>query len=518
MYLWPHQTLGLEKIDEAHSEGCRRVCVTSPTGGGKTRIMLELALRFLGEGLRVALYTNRRALIDQLSDVCLKEGVYHGIRAAGYADEREHRFQICSIQTEYGRSIRSAKRDLHHANLVLVDEAHLHAADMAVAVLSRHRDAGAFIVGFTATPIGLSGAYERLVQAGTVSELRACGALVPAVHYAPDEPDLRRVMGIKEGQDLSQALQRSVMCRGGKEKLFGRIWDNFNKINPDHKPTICFGPGVDESKWIAEEFTKSGVRAAHLDGEKIWIDGEEHKTTTELRREILEESKKGSIGVLSNRFVLREGIDAPWLSHGILACVFGSLQSYLQSGGRLLRRYSGFSSVTIQDHGGNWWRHGSLNEDREWELVDTDEKISRDRSGKLRASPEREPFRCPRCNRVWASGTRCNPAQGGCGHQLPEFKKRSRIVVTEEGVLKLVEGRIFHERKEYKLPDGPEKWKRMYYRARQKSWNASWRQAMGQFFMENGSWPSKEWAFMPLNEGDFDRKVGDVHETKLRKP
>lgn len=385
---------------------------------------------------------------------------------------------------------------------------------MALSVLGKHREDGAFIVGFTATPIGLSGAYDILIQAGVVSKLRDCGALVPAIHYAPDEPDMRRVLGLREGQDLTEAMQRSVMCRGN---LFGRIWENFNKINPEHKPTICFGPGVKESKWIAEEFTKRGVRAAHLDGENIWIDGEEHKSTTELRREILEESRKGSVKALCNRFVLREGIDCPWLHLGILACLFGSAKSFLQAGGRLLRWHPDKSHCVIQDHGGNWWRHGSLNEDREWELGDTDEKLYRKRADSLRGSGEKEPFRCPRCNRVWASGRRCNPAQGGCGHELPEFKKRSRVVVTEEGDLKLVEGRIFHPRKEYTAPDGQEKWKRMYYRARQKSWNASWRQAMGQFFRENGSWPSKEWAFMPLVDGDLDRKVRDTHESKLRK-
>ena len=58
--------------------------------------------------------------------------------------------------------------------------------------------------------------------------------------------------------------------------------------------------------------------------------------------------------VLCNRFVCA-GIDAPWLAHGIFATIFTSLQSYLQSGGRLLRSFPGIDAVTIR-HGGNWWR------------------------------------------------------------------------------------------------------------------------------------------------------------------
>lgn len=509
MQAWPHQIRALRDIDAALGKGCRRLCVTSPTGGGKSLIMLELALRFLKEGLHVALYTNRRALLDQLSEVCLKAGVYHGIRAAGYTDEREHRFQICSIQTEYSRSIKGKRRDLHRANLVLVDEAHLHASNMAHAVLGKHRAEGAFVVGFTATPINIGHMYDELVQAGCVSELRQCGALVPAVHYAPDEPDM--VSGL--GKDLTETEQVSAMMRPG---LFGRIWDNYCKINPERKPSICFGPGVQESIWIVEQFTNKGVRAAHIDGENVWIDGELHKTTTELRQEILNESKSGHIAVLCNRFVLREGIDCPWLCHGIFACVFGAVQSYLQSGGRLLRAHPGLSHVTIQDHGGNWWRHGSLNEDREWELGNTDRTLFQKRAERLREQPNKEPFRCPRCNRVWAKGRICNPALGGCGHELPEFRKRSRVVVTEAGDLKLVEGRIFRERETYKQPDGPKLWERLFWASRKHKTTRTFNAAFALFAQQYGwQWPDPSWPYMPKDMNDVYKPIANVPMDQL---
>ena len=96
------------------------------------------------------------------------------------------------------------------------------------------------------------------------------------------------------------------------------------------------------------------------------------------------------------------------------------------------------------------------------------------------------------------------------------MKRRSRAVVTQEGQLKLVEGRIYKPRLDYHGDDGPEKWKRMYYRARQKSWNASFRQAMSMFAKENfGRWPDRNWPFMPKSEADLGRKVKEVHESQL---
>src|SRR5690606_19790965 len=111
------------------------------------------------------------------------------------------------------------------------------------------------------------------------------------------------------------------------------------ELNPDRLPTILFAPGVKESIWFAEQFHSKGIRAAHIDGDDIWIDGEYYTSNHQLREEIRKMSESGELPLVTNRFVLREGIDWPFLAHGIFATVFGSLASYLQSGGRLLRNH-----------------------------------------------------------------------------------------------------------------------------------------------------------------------------------
>ncbi len=518
MIEWPHQTQALVDLLSTIAHGERRIVLTSPTGGGKTRIMLALAKHYLERGQKCVLYSNRKMLVDQTSSVLALAGMDHGIRAAGYQDERERNFQVSSIQTEHSRVMKNKTwNDLHEADLVIVDEGHLQNGESARAIFQAHYEAGAVIVFFTATPIGMSSVADCLITAGTTSALRTCGALVPAFHYAPDEPDLRKLKNLREGEDLSENQQRQAMMT---PTLWGRLWYWFEKINPEHKPFIVFGPDVRSSIWIAEQFTKKGVRTAHIDGQDVWLDGRLERSSRTLRQEVLDASRTGDVAVITNRFVLREGLDLPWLAHGILATVFGSVQSYLQSGGRLLRAFPGKDRVTIQDHGGSWWRHGSLNADRQWKLNCTASMIYGFRADRIRARKEPEPFRCPQCGLV------VSRAVCPCGY-MPQGK-RSRPVVTTDGQLIEMTGDIFRPRRISQKPNGPELWERMYWRSQRRlitrkdgkevfvGHPRTFRQAFALFASENNwGYPDRRWPLMPLNPEDEFRLVAEVAKERL---
>jgi superfamily II DNA or RNA helicase len=398
---------------------------------------------------------------------------------------------------------------------VIIDEGHLNAGPGMQALAQRLLDAGACILGMTATPIDIGHFYDHLIVCGTNSELRACGALVPAIHYAPDEPDMKLLaqLKVKMGEELSERQQREAMMPNEKVRavLWGRVLEWFNRINPTRRPTILFAPGVKESIWFAEQFSNAGITAAHIDGETVWQAGVAERSSRATRDAVLAGSRDGLITVLCNRFVLREGINATWLSHGIFATIFGSLQSYVQSGGRLLRAHPGLEEITIQDHGGNWHRHGSLNADREWALNYTATVVSGLREERLRAKKEKEPFVCPQCKRVWVAKTVCQ-----CGYELPATY-HTRSVVQVDGTLKEMRGDIFRRRRISQKPDGPKLWERMYYRAKSKKWDATFRQAEAVYAQENGwSWPSRMWPLMPIDPSDFFRKVADVPRERLR--
>jgi superfamily II DNA or RNA helicase len=483
----------------------RRICLTSPTGTGKTVMLGDLIRYAMVDRVADAmLYTNRKMLLDQTAGVFKKLGFDFGIRAAGHMPDHHKQLQVSSVQTEASRVLRKKTWEHFPAGWVFVDEAHQFLNDTFAKLMNRHLDDGAVIVGVTATPIGMGDLYDELVIAGKTSDGRSCGALVPARHYGCGEPDLRRIGPVKLGEDLSENQNVKAMMVPG---IFGRVLEWFERLNPKRLPTILFAPSVQTSIWFAEQFNEAGISAAHVDGDSVWVNGQTFKSNRDARKEIFDGSRDGRLTVLCNRFVLREGIDAPWLQHGIMACVFGSLQSYLQSGGRLLRAYPGKLDATIQDHGGNWWRHGSLNADRNWTLDCTAASVSGTREERLREKTEAEPACCPQCGQILLS-FKCP-----CGFII-DPRKKSRIVIQADGTLREHYGDIFKPRKTKLEADTPELWKRMYFRARNAG--MTFRQAEGLFVHEHGYWPPRDLPVMPGSNELFFKRVADVPRHLLK--
>ena len=512
---WAPQQKLLTGILDAIGRGIGRICGTLPTGGGKTWVITELARSFLERGQRVSVFTNRRLLIEQLVNNFRAAEIDSGTRAAGRVPDLANPCQISSIQTEHARCVKSDRWELHKCHVAIIDEAHLFTNPMAVEIIDRLVDAGAVIVGLTATPLDLAAIYQELVIGGTMSDLRACGAVVPAVTYGCGEPDLKTI-GRKQMEsldDLSEPENRKLIMVPG---IFARVFDEWKRLNPEGKPTILFAPGVKESIWFAEQFYAQGVPSAHIDGEGVWVNGETKRGTAEVRADVLRGSESGSISVLCNRFVLREGIDAPWLAHGIFATVFGSLQSFLQSGGRLLRIHPDHPVVTIQDHGGNWHRHGSLNADRHWELGDTARCVSGARVERLRAGlPDgdgqagpREPVRCPQCALILASW------ECPCGF-LIDPRRKSRPVIQADGTLIEMPGDVFVPRRTAMYQNTAQLWAKAYFQARNGKSRQTFAQALAYFCHQHHYYPPLTLPRMPKDPGDLVRAVADVPAERL---
>jgi superfamily II DNA or RNA helicase len=334
-----------------------------------------------------------------------------------------------------------------------------------------------------------------------------------------DEPDMKNVKRYAIGEDLTEDDNRKVIMVPG---IHARVVEWFRRLNPHALPSIGFAPGVPESVGFAEAFEKAGIPAAHIDGERIWVRGVETASTPDNRAELLEMSRAGKVRVVWCRFVLREGIDMPWLCHGILATVFGSIQSYLQSGGRLLRSYPTLRQVTVQDHGGNWWRHGSLNADRRWKLTDTARSVAAEYlfavSGDSETAPtEPEPFRCSNCTAILSLRTgidrktftlRCPQ----CGHTM-DFRRRSRPVIQADGELVLHEGAAVRPRVVDRKPDTQRKWEAVYWRCRKKG--KTFTQAYGLFCHENGYYPPKTLPHMPRQQWQWHLPIHRVPMSDL---
>lgn len=501
---WPNQVRAFDGVMAAMERGVKRLCVTSPTGSGKTYMLTDLIEWAIENRRPVALYTQRRMLYQQTCECLDRIGIRFGKRASGHDENLIQDVQLCMTQTELSQVYKTQQRGLHKAALVLIDEAHQHCGPTFRRIMDDHVSAGAMVIGYTATPLDLEG-YDKLLVAGTMSECLSIGALVRPETYAPDEPDLHHIKNYVVGRELTEKENVKSIMRPG---VFARVLKAWQKHNPNQLPTLLFGPDVAGSLFFAQEFAKAGIRSAHIDGEQIWLDGEFYSTDDDTRKRIADLSKYGQVKVVCNRFVLREGIDWPWIEVGCFATVFGALTSFLQSGGRLLRAYPNKTKCIILDHGGNWHRHGSLAVDRHWELGMTNQREGAARSERLREKKEPEPITCPACGKVRASGPTCKE----CGYTA---HKKARFVIQIDGTLKKVDGDIYRPRKEKLKPNTEQLWERMYYRARSQKWNATFRQAKAMFFRENFYWPPQNLKLMPRDPNDWFRRVADVPKEAL---
>jgi superfamily II DNA or RNA helicase len=498
----PCQVRHNEQLFPAIESGSRRICITSPTGSGKTRMQIDT----LEWARTAALFTYKTILRDQIASTLEREGVNFGMRASGSETALLRDIQLCMTQTELSRVYRRKDRALHECAVVVIDEAHNQASGGMEQIMADYEAAGTALVGYTATPLDIGHLYSELIIAGTVKECLQRRELVPAVVYAPDEPDLKHIKKYKIGDDLTEKQNNSAIMREG---IFGRVITHYHQINPEQRPTILFAPGVPESVWFAQEFNKAGIRAASIDGDNVWLDGELYESNRLMRDRVAELSQSGEVKVVCNRYVLREGVDWPWLAHGIFATVFGSLTSYIQSAGRLLRCYPGLDHVTLQDHGGNYHRHGPVDVDRNWSLELTNHIACGLRERKLREKEISEPITCPKCHAVRWSGNKCNQ----CGHIA---NARTRMVVQIDGQLRERTGDIYKPRRVKREADTLRKWEHYYHVAKNSKNKMTFNQAVGFFAYENWYWPPNDLPRMPIDPIDWFRSVCDVPKERLR--
>ena len=123
---WPHQIYGVSEVRRLMAAGRKRICLCSPTGGGKSKMMIQIAEDALNEGKRVLQLASRRWLLDQL---------YTGLTCDGF-DVRQMRSGVKDITAvsnnagvdNFGLGLMlQARRSLLWRQIPLVELARAHA-------------------------------------------------------------------------------------------------------------------------------------------------------------------------------------------------------------------------------------------------------------------------------------------------------------------------------------------------------------------------------------------------------
>lgn len=497
MKLWNHQVRGLGQVASCMSSGLKRLALTAPCGGGKSRIMMEMSKW----GVPTLVLCNRRMLFEQLCGGFHGAGIDFGQIASGYAPSIRDDNQVAMLQTISSRW-EANRIVLPPADLVVLDEAHAEAGPRTKKILDYYIEQGATTVCVSATPVGIGHLADHLIYAGTNSELRSCGALVAATIKAPDEIEAAAYKGTARG-----VLQLDDDCREVVLKtVMGRILEHYFKFNPFQRPAILFAPGVAEAEWITSQFMKAGVPWSCLTSKRITLNGVELPATPENRALLLEASRTGLTKGISSRFILREAIDAPWWWHCILAAKFTTFAGYIQAVSRVLRAHPSLSDALITDHAGCYWNFGSPNDDHHWELDDTEKALTERRKQQDGTPEQPEPIVCPSCSTARTGGAVCP----SCGFA---YQGKKRVIVQSNGELKTVEEAA--RRHHVKLAELPEhaEWKKVFWMARNSG--KTFKQAYAIYGSKYGRYPDRTFPMFAKQGVDWSLPVREIGFDKL---
>lgn len=400
--LRPYQAELVDKASAALAQ-YRRVLVQAPTGAGKTALATPMVGGAAKRGRRVVFLVHRTELLTQASAAFERQGIMHGLIAAGQPYNPHHQVYVASIGT-VGRRLSTLPR----FDLAVVDECHHAAAkswaDVLAAIAPR------WTIGLSATPCRLDGKglgehFDTIVEGPAVAWLTEQGFLSPFRVFAPSTLDLTGVRTM--AGDYNRA---DIAAAADKPAIIGDAVAHYRELVPG-KRAVAFCVSVAHAEHVAAQFRASGIPAMAIDGDM----------PPHARAHALAEFEAGRILVLASVDLVSEGFDLPAIEAAILLRPTKSLSLYLQQVGRVLRPSPGKAEAVILDHVGNVAQHGFPDEAREWSL----EGIAKKSRGSVAELPVRT---CPSCYRVHRPAAQC-PA---CGHS---YAGEGRKLEEREGVL-----------------------------------------------------------------------------------
>jgi superfamily II DNA or RNA helicase len=352
----------------------RRVVVSLPTGGGKTRVTVEAAVRLIlapPSGARSVLWV---AQTDELCEQAVQsfKQVWVNLGALG-TDLRIIRLWggnpnpashprkdpvvvVASIQTLNSRIRSESLNWLNEPGIVVVDECHhaitpsytnlLRWLDMMPSKAAAEKRPEPPIVGLSATPFRtdedestrlakrFDNAWLPSDQPSLYSRLRAQGVLAEPIYEALDsgvmllaeEIDRFSAMpqpweGLEFENLLEQLNQRLATIESRSEKIVDVIQRS------SERAILLFANSVIHGEEMAARLNLAGIPAAAVSG----------TSSPAVRRYFLDCFKRGELRVLCNHSVLTTGFDAPNTDMVLIARQVFSPVRYMQIVGRGLR-------------------------------------------------------------------------------------------------------------------------------------------------------------------------------------
>lgn len=401
--LRPYQQEAIDAIYGYFAGAKGNPLVVIPTAGGKSLVMaafIEGVLKAWPDQ-RVLVVTHVRELIAQNHAEML--GLWPeapaGIYSAGLGRrDAGARILFAGIQSIHDKAAR-----IGHADLVLIDEAHLIPGKSNTMYRRFLADLKAInpalkVIGFTATPYrtgsgmlheGETALFTDIAFEASVRDLIDQGWLCPLVSkQTTTRLDVTGV-GTRGGEfiarDLEAAVDRDAITRAAVDEVIA--------LGEARRSWLAFCAGVRHATHVAAEFERRGVRAATIFGD----------TPKQDRDRIIADFKRGEIRALASMGVLTTGFNAPAVDLIAMLRPTKSAGLYVQMAGRGTRLSPGKETCLVLDFAGNVRRHGPI------------DLVRPKRPGGSGDSPPPTKI-CPRCQSILPIAALDCP---DCGYQFP---------------------------------------------------------------------------------------------------
>lgn len=385
MQLRDYQKKLINGLRNSMTNGHKNIMVQSPAGSGKSITMAEIAKRITQHEMNVLFVVHRRELVKQIKSTFVSWGV---------------NMNFCEIYMVQTATRRLEK--LIRPEYIFVDEAHHSLAKTYKRIFDYFP--AAHVIGFTATPIRMSGkgfkeVYDDLIIGPKISWLIKNHYLAPYTYYSVNLIDQKQLKRSSTGDYTRQSMENA-----GKNIIYGDVINAYKKLANNSK-AIIYSYSVQSCKQVAEEFNKNHISAQEVDG----------KTDKDTRKKAMQDFRTEKIKVLVNAELYGEGVDVPDCQTVIMLRPTQSLSLFIQQSMRCMR-YKPSKKAIIIDQVANYTRFGLPDFDRDWTLEDRAKHPQREGGSDGPAIKT-----CPECFGVILASCHECPL---CGHSFEaEFRK-----------------------------------------------------------------------------------------------
>jgi len=423
----------INDIKKEIKEGHHFICIQSPCGSGKTKLMEYIKNNNKTQS-KPLLIVHRLDLLNQLKS-------------------------NLNIDTVMIQSLKSD--DLTGRKIILIDECHHSVSKTYNPVFDYAKSTpGVYIFGFTATPerldgVGLGERFDSLVIGPDADELIKNGFLSPYDYLAPNINLANAFYHMKAEGVGGEFSNSQIEKELDKQAIYGDI----KKYIDFNKKTLIYCNSIATSKKVADIL---GNKVNHIDG----------SYNQEEREKIFKEFRNGIKPVITSVDLISEGLDFPDCDYVMLLRPTNSLNLYIQQSMRCLRINPRNSAKKAQiiDMVGNVYKFNLPTIHRDWTLVGKKRLIKRDNDIEVICR------QCKNCLRVYPGTSSicpyCQNYNGKTKKQIEIEKEKELIEIKKLEKIKQGQARSYEQLVQiakdrgYKNPYG---WAYYVYNNRKKS-------------------------------------------------